>query len=308
MDLTANPPVWAPDWVVTPELARSLVDEVWPALRPVSASDIGAGWDNSAYLINGSLVFRFPRRAIAVPLMETEIGLLPWLAPQLPLRIPIPAYVGSPSQRYPCPFAGYRMIPGHTLLAAPLPDSDRMALARPLARFLATLHSISTDEAKTMGAPADTLERLNIAKRRPVTRARLDAIAAAGIRCDIARIEHLLDTLPVIERPTADTLVHGDLHSGQIVINEQRQIAGIIDWGDVHVGDPAVDLGGVQATLPRDCQEEFLQEYGPVDDVVWAAARGRAIWQTIALLAHSVDVDDAAAILEARSSLERLVK
>jgi aminoglycoside phosphotransferase (APT) family kinase protein len=177
-----------------------------------------------------------------------------------------------------------------------------------MARFLAALHSISTDEAKAMGAPADTLERLNTTKRRPVTRVRLDAIAAAGIRCDIARIEHLLDSLPVIERPRTDALVHGDLHSGQIVINEQRQIAGIIDWGDLHVGDPAVDLGGVQAMLPRDSQDEFLQEYGPVDEVVWAAARGRAIWHTVALLAHSIDTGDAAAILEARSSLERLVQ
>jgi aminoglycoside phosphotransferase (APT) family kinase protein len=300
--------LWAPDWVVTPELARSLVEHTWPELSPVSAIEIGAGWDNSAYLINSSLVFRFPRRTIAVPLMDTEIGLLPWLAPQLPLRIPVPVYLGSPSQAYPCPFAGYRMIPGRTLLAAPLPDEDRRALARPLARFLAVLHSISTDETKRMGAPADTLERLNSTKRRPATRVRLDAITAAGIRCDIARIEHLLDTLPDIERPRTDTLVHGDLHSGQIVVNEQHQIAGIIDWGDVHVGDPAVDLGGVQAMLPHDCQDEFLQEYGQVDDVVWAAARGRAIWHTVALLAHSVDAGDAAAILEARSSLERLVK
>jgi len=298
---------WAPDWVITPELARSLIEEFWPALRPVSISEIGVGWDNNAYLVNGSLVFRFPRRMIAVPLIETEIGLLPWLAPQLPLRIPVPIYFGSPSRTYPCPFAGHRMIPGRTLLAAPLSDSDRKALARPLARFLASLHSISTDQAKAVGVPADTLERLNTTKRRQVTRIRLDAIATAGIRCDITRIEHLLDTLPILERPRTDSLVHGDLHSGQIVINEQRQIAGIIDWGDVHVGDPAVDLGGVQAMLPRDCQEGFLREYGPVDDIAWAAARGRAIWHTVALLAHSVDAGDAAAIQEAWSGLERLV-
>jgi aminoglycoside phosphotransferase (APT) family kinase protein len=149
---------------------------------------------------------------------------------------------------------------------------------------------------------------LNTAKRRASTGERLDAIAAAGIRCDVARIEHLLDTLPVINRPRADTLVHGDLHSGQIVINDQHQIAGIIDWGDVHVGDPAADLAGVQAMLPRECYEEFLEEYGAVDDAAWAAARGRAIWHTIALLAHSVEANDAAAVLEARSTLERLVK
>ena len=71
---------WATDWVVTAELAVSLIEEMWPALKPVSGSDIGAGWDNSVYLINSTFVFRFPRRAIAVPLIATEISLLPWLA------------------------------------------------------------------------------------------------------------------------------------------------------------------------------------------------------------------------------------
>jgi aminoglycoside phosphotransferase (APT) family kinase protein len=298
---------WATDWVVTAELAVSLIEEMWPELKPVTGSGIGAGWDNSVYLINSTFVFRFPRRAIAVPLIATEISLLPWLAPQLPLRIPVPEYAGVPSRKYPCPFAGYRIIPGPTLTAARLPASDRGTLARPLARFLRTLHSIPADVAKTMGAPYDTLDRLDIARRRAATRARLEAITAAGIQCDINRIEQLLNTLPVIDRPAADTLVHGDLHSGQVIINEQREIAGIIDWGDVHVGDPAVDLGGVQAMLPPECHDDFLREYGPVDDVAWAAARGRAIWHSIAMLAHGVDVQDPAAILEARSSLERLV-
>src|SRR5215468_3173103 len=116
---------WTPDWVVTPELARSLIEENWPALKPVSVKDIGSGWDNTAYLINSSFVFRFPRRTVAVPLIETEIALLPRLAPQLPLRIPVPVYAGSRSPSYPCPFAGYSSIPGRTLAASGLPNIDR---------------------------------------------------------------------------------------------------------------------------------------------------------------------------------------
>jgi aminoglycoside phosphotransferase (APT) family kinase protein len=300
--------LWAADWVVTPDLARSLIEAMWPELTPVRVNNIGAGWDNTAYLINDSFVFRFPRRAIAVPLIATEIRLLPWLAPQLPLRIPVPIYVGSPSGLYPCPFAGYSIIPGRTVTAAQLPNRDRGAFVRPLARFLATLHSISREQATERGAPKDTFERLDVGKRRSVTCARLDAIAAAGIHCDITRIERILDTLPFIDQPAADTLVHGDLHSSQVVIGQQHEIIGIIDWGDVHIGDPAVDLAGVHAMLPADCHDEFLQEYGPVDDVAWSAARGRAIWHTIAVLAHGVDIGDPALIFEGRSSLERLVK
>jgi len=68
---------WKPDWVVTPELAKSLVEMAFPTLKPVSVREFDVGWDNSVFLVNNSFVFRFPRRRIAVPLMETEVRLLP---------------------------------------------------------------------------------------------------------------------------------------------------------------------------------------------------------------------------------------
>jgi len=298
---------WEPEWVVTPELARSLIEEAWPELAPVKAIDLAAGWDNTGFVINDSFVFRFPRRRIAIPLIQTEVRLLPWLAPQLPLRIPIPLYVGSPSERYPCSFAGYPMIPGSTLTAIPVSDGTRQAFARPLAHFLAALHSASATQAKSLGAPEDELGRLDITKGLPRTRERLKKIVDAGVPCDESRIEYLMKTLPSIEQPRVDTVVHGDLHSSQVVLNEQHEIVGIIDWGDIHIGDAAVDFAGIHAMLPRQCHVDFLTHYGPVDEVVWAAARGRALWNTIARLAQGVDVGDTATILETQSCLERLV-
>ena len=299
---------WKPDWVVTPELARSLIEESWPELSPVKVTDLAAGWDNTGYVINDSFVFRFPRREAASPLIQTEIRLLPWLAPQLPLRIPIPFYVGAPSQRYPCSFAGYPLIPGCTLTAARMSRGARHAIARPLARFLAALHSTSAAQAKSLGAPKDELGRLDITKRLARTRERLDAIITAGIRCDRTRVEYLMNTLPTIEQPRVDTVVHGDLHSSQLVVNEQHEMVGIIDWGDMHIGDPAVDFAGVHAILPSECHSEFLRVYGPVDEVVWLASKGRALWHTIAILAQGVDVGGATTISEAQSCVERLLE
>ena len=66
-------PAWQPDWVVTSDLAKSLIETAFPALNPASVEEFGVGWDNTVFLVNNSLVFRFPRRRIAVPLIETEI-------------------------------------------------------------------------------------------------------------------------------------------------------------------------------------------------------------------------------------------
>src|SRR5206468_2158288 len=108
-------PVWKPDWVVTSELAKALVETSFPALAPVVVREFGIGWDNTVVLVNNSFVFRFPRRRIAVPLMETEVRLLPWLSKRVPLPIPNPCFVGVPTSDYPCVFAGYPLISGfHT--------------------------------------------------------------------------------------------------------------------------------------------------------------------------------------------------
>src|SRR6266478_1080648 len=159
-------PAWQPDWVVTSDLAKLLIETAFPALNPASVEEFGVGWDNTVFLVNNSLIFRFPRRRIAVPLIETEIRLLPWLSVQVPLPIPNPCYVGDPSSDYPCIFAGYPLIPGRTITAASLTDDERKALAGPLAQFLAALHSVSPDEARIRGAPLDEIRRLDATRHK----------------------------------------------------------------------------------------------------------------------------------------------
>ena len=89
-------PLWKAEREVDTALARQLVTSQFPALADspsLAVERIGAGWDNVAFLVtgaNGPFVFRFPRRSIAVPLIETETRLLPLLAPALPLPIPVP--------------------------------------------------------------------------------------------------------------------------------------------------------------------------------------------------------------------------
>src|SRR5581483_10291103 len=83
-------PPWMAEQVVSLELARALVERQFPQLKPAVVEPLGIGWDNTAYRIKGDYVFRFPRRQIAVDLIVAESRLLPWVAPQLPVSIPVP--------------------------------------------------------------------------------------------------------------------------------------------------------------------------------------------------------------------------
>ena len=83
-------PEWDPEVVVTERLARQLLEAQFPELTVAGLRLLAEGWDNTVWLVNGDLVFRFPRRAIAIPGVEREIAILPALAPRLPAAIPTP--------------------------------------------------------------------------------------------------------------------------------------------------------------------------------------------------------------------------
>jgi aminoglycoside phosphotransferase (APT) family kinase protein len=301
--------VWDPDWVVAPALAKSLLESSFPELAPVSITEFASGWDNTVFLVNSAFVFRFPRRRIAVPLMETETRLLPWLSRQLTLRIPSPSHIGTPSAEYPNVFAGYPLISGRTITAMRMPNEERRSLAAPLGKFLKELHSVSPDEARSRGASNDPICRLD---RHHNAKAidRLSTFTEDVLPRNVhGQIRSLLDSLPTAEQASTKTLVHGDLHGSQILVDDVTyELAGVIDWGDVHLGDPAADFAAIHSLLPQDCHEAFLREYGPVDRLSWFTAKSRAIRHTIAVLAQAASVKDADTILEARSCLVRLAE
>ena len=116
--------------VISAEPALELVREQFPGLGR-TIEHFGSGWDNTAYLVDGDLVFRFPRRSIAVPLIATEARVLPKLAPRLPLPIPCPEWLGAATERFPWPFGGYRRLPGRPMIEVELSPEERRAAAGP---------------------------------------------------------------------------------------------------------------------------------------------------------------------------------
>ena len=266
-------------------LARGLIEAQFPSLSQARVEPLGEGWDNFVFLVNGAWVFRFPRRAAAVPLLETELRVLPRIAPLLPLPVPVPELRGSPDPRFPWPFAGHRLIGGETADRAALSDAERAALADPLATFLRALHALAPS-----GVGPDAIGRLDAPRLRAAIRARLPSPP------------------PWIDeavRPArAETLVHGDLHARQLLIASGR-LGGVIDWGDLHLGDRAVDLAVAHTLLPPDARRGFLAAYGEVDPPTWKLARLRALHVSAALWTWARQRGDAPLAREAMAAIER---
>lgn len=297
---------WTPEVVVSQALAAALIEAQFPALAPARLTPLGEGWDNTAFLVDDQLVFRFPRRGFAVSLIEAEIRILPRLAPQLSLPIPSPAFIGRPQHPYPWPFAGYPLLPGHTACSLALSDEQRMALAVPLGRFLAELHAFPTARARALGTAGDAFGKLDLPRLLPALEARL-ARLQHDLPAQVAAARRLVTTFPLDYSARADTLVHGDLYARHILVDDAGSLAGVIDWGDIHIGDRAVDLSLAWAILPPAAHGAFCRAYGDIDAVTWAMARFRALWSSTAIVIYAMDIGDHDLAREGRVALDNVL-
>jgi aminoglycoside phosphotransferase (APT) family kinase protein len=287
--MNSSPQPWAAERVVDPVLAKALIESQFPDLAPTRLEPFGEGWDNTAYQVNGRLVFRFPRRQIAVPLIETECRVLPRIAPNLPLPIPVPRYLGRPAEEYPWPFAGYERIPGHTADRLGLDDRQRAEFARPLGRFLSTLHALPAGDVG-----GDTIGRLNVER------------LAVRIRRLPEGIESIVEESLGLRPGPRTVLAHGDLYLRHLLVDDAVRLTGVIDWGDVHANDPAVDLSVAWSFLPAAARPAFREAYGPIEDSSWRLARLRALHYGVVLLDYGQGTNDPSLVREARTIL-RLV-
>src|SRR5262249_35607241 len=112
-------PMWDPEVAVGPALARQLLEQQFPEVASEPIEVLGRGWDNTVFTVGGEWVFRFPRREMVLPGIRNEIEFLPELAQLLPVSIPVPELVGVPSEAFPWPFFGARLLPGVELCEAP---------------------------------------------------------------------------------------------------------------------------------------------------------------------------------------------
>ena len=275
-------PQWDPEIAVDSALAQRLVAEQFPELARMPIRLLGSGWDNTVFAVGQEWVFRFPRKQVIVPFLETEIEVLPALAPLLPVAIPVPEHIGVPSEAFPWPFFGARILPGVELCEASA--TRREGLATQLGRLLRQLHG--GDVMQTLGARLEEnwTQRANMAKRVPLTVEKLGVLA--GLWRTPGHVRALLDKALELPAPESTAVCHGDLHFRHVLVDDGR-VSGLIDWIDLCRGDPALDLQIVWSMLPPETRDAFFTEYGDVDDATLLRARVVALFLSAALLEYA---------------------
>ena len=65
--------------------------------------------------------------------------------------------------------------------------------------------------------------------------------------------------------------------SRHLLIDRADRLTGVIDWGDLHLGDAAVDLAIAYTFLPSTARIEFFKAYGEINPAVCACALSRSV-------------------------------
>lgn len=289
---------WAPEREIT-------LDEALALIRSQCFVDfdeariLATGWDNTVVILDDDWVFRFPRRKIALPGIAREIDWLPWIADRVDLPVPVPVYVGD--------YDGWPFWGGHHLAGDELaqrPALDRVPVASAVGRFLAALHSTSLGGAPHVHLPIDPFGRADSASRAVRARDVLADLVEVGLWAHDPGITAVLDAGATLGPVTgAPVLSHGDLYSRHILV-EQGLASGIIDWGDLCLAVPAVDLAVAWSAFSGHARSAFFDAYGSVDDETVLRAKTMAVFSAASIVHYAYDTGDEVLLAEALTGLQ----
>jgi aminoglycoside 2''-phosphotransferase len=252
---------------------KEIIETSFPGLRVETCRLHVNGWDSVALEVNGALIFRFPRpnRPDVEAQLEKERALLPELAKALPLPIPQFEYVGDGPSGSGRRFVGYRKIDGVELRASDLATAQAERIAQQLGEFLSCLHRFPVEQAVRLGLRDVSADDWRRHYQELYKRVRERVFPLLGEPAQ-ARAAALWEGFLTADahfgfRPV---LIHRDLNSDHILYDPGRgTLVGIIDWGDVSIGDPAMDFADLFASYGRNFVEMVLARYEPERDATF---------------------------------------
>lgn len=227
------------------ELALRIIALQYPEFRNSEISFLGSGCDYTTFALDGQTVFRFAQRNEYREQIRFEIFVLKAIANKIPLKIPYPKWVGNETKEYPFPFFGYPYIEGTQHFTDNLFIESIDAFLQPLIATLCILHSQDKRKFEEVVPP------MSVYRDTPQTVFEENRVYYKRIKenleGDLRMFSKEFWSRPRYEMLPYDSnrkvLIHSDLSMEHVLF--KNGINGIIDWGDVGIGNPIWDFVGL---------------------------------------------------------------
>ncbi|WP_042150035.1 macrolide 2'-phosphotransferase [Paucisalibacillus sp. EB02] len=137
-----------------------------------------------------------------------------------------------------------------------------------LAQTLASLHNIPGEEARRAGLIIHTAE-----EARASMKERMEKVKAKfGVAEDLwTRWQTWLNNKDIWPQTTG--LIHGDLHAGHTMIDENTNVTGLIDWTEAKVTDVSHDFVFHFQAFGEEALDKLIYYYREAGGIYWAGMK-----------------------------------
>ncbi|MES9690978.1 aminoglycoside phosphotransferase [Bacillus toyonensis] len=246
---------------------KQYIKQALPNLSIHSYKQNEEGWDNIAVIINDDLLFRFPRKQEYAKRIPLEKKLCTLLSHSLQ-EIEVPKYhllYKKDTDTIPlCSY--YTLIHGEPLqkeIVTTLEKKELKAIITQLATFLAALHNIPVKQITTLGFPI----KKTITYWKELQTKLNQYLTNMFTSLQKSALHHLFENFfaCIATSTFQNTIIHADFTHHHILFNKQnKNISGIIDFGDAQIGDPAFDFAGLYYDFGREFTTSVYEQYSTI--------------------------------------------
>ncbi|MGW8376777.1 aminoglycoside phosphotransferase family protein [Streptomyces sp. ODS28] len=247
----------------TSRTVHRLLLPVLPGLQEAEVRPVAEGGEHSTWLAGARHVARLALDAGTSRRQRTEVGLRNALAP----RVSSVASSAAAGEWH--PGLAYTLDTRLTGASAERRTTSPTGEAQ-LASLLLALRAFPAREAEALGVPvAEPRDPAAEWERAAKAAQRLGADGELG---PVAESAHPLPARPFPHEAVYATterapgvLLHNDLKGEHLLLDEDGELTGVLDWTDAALGDPAEDLAGLAISVGARaaCRVAAPTGYGP---------------------------------------------
>lgn len=286
--------------MVTAAMAEELIKRQFPQWAALPVVPVGAeGTVNAIFRLGEDLGARFPLlpgdAALTRQRLESEAAAARELHGRTRFPTPEPVAIGEPGAGYPLPWSVQSWVAGTTATPDGVADSDDFVFD--LACFIDEVRAIPADgrvfRGEGRGGDLESHhEWMEVCFRR------------SGHLVDVERLRSIWERLRVLPRNAPDSMTHGDLVPGNVLVARGR-LVGVLDVGGLGPADPALDLVSAWHLLDTD-RRTLLRSTLGCDDLEWERGKAWALEQAMGAVWYYVESNPAMSLM-GRRTLQRIV-
>ncbi len=237
-----------------------MVRKEFPDLAFTNVELIKKGWDHDVLVLDGTYIFRFVKEDHEVDKapLQREVAFLNDFSKVSNLPVPYYEWVSKSGN-----FGGYKIIAGRELTPegfSELSVEEKKTFVNEMARFLTVLHGTPLEKAATYGFAPYTSWAEECTERQEWFRGEFQTHVAPRMTPEQQEfVGAFAADFYYSDYEVHPVLSHFDLSHDHIVMNGHK-ISGIIDFGDVRIGDPAQELAELydyDLGLPAQVYEQY---------------------------------------------------